>query len=534
MDADNGKRKPVLGCDIGNAYAYASVLENMEQDPVSLMDKLREGMPTTAFVPADPAEPIRVFDLRLGAPERDMNRWPKQVIGAIKRHFSQNTIPLEGVERSVSPEEAYAAVVRDLVILANEQRSQLRQEKIYDLVFTYPVSFIGNTQVRERMKNSIESVELDGHKLHVVSSLPEPGAVALDYLYYMQHIQKLFQDRDRLVALVVDLGHGTLDLAVVTAYSQTSPDREPYEVHSYGSLGDVGGMDFDEVLVDIIRDKLQGECGFARLNANQENQVRREAKRVKHALSEKDRVELELSFIEELDQTVAVTREEFEAGSAPLLGRILEKVEDVLNEAEGGGVHIDAVVPSGGASQMPMIRRGLEDLTRHKYPIEPYRPSMAVSFGAARYAWGVTEKSVSRVENTQTAVSDTGTGNTLLGQKASYSYGLRYFDKRAGEYRVEYLIPYQAKLPAQKSLEWISDSIDLDVDIRRSRKNEKTARTAPLAETDDMSNRTLHGVPVNQRYQVTMLVDDQHHVKVTVRFADGTEFRHGTGKYRQA
>ena len=541
---------PVLGCDIGNAFAYASVAESADSDPSDLMpgDYVGRGMPTRAFVPAEPDKPIQVCDLKLGAPGRLMKKNPNQVVEAVKRSFSQSSISLKApggtgeLLRSVRPEDVYAAIVRDLVIMANSQRRERKLPPVYDLVFTYPVAFLGDTRVRERIEDSIESVTLDGHKLRVVGSLPEPAAAALDYLYYVRRIQPgpADQKTGELTVLVVDLGHGSLDLAVVTATDKAG--ERPYVVHPFRSSdAPLGGIDFDDALEAHIRELIRAGGWKKKLTETQIGSIREEARQTKHRLSEAESAQPDLEFIAEAGKTLPpITRADFEARTADLLGQILEQVEDVLAQGRSAGVKIDRIILTGGGSHMPMLRRGVEELVRGECPVEPYRPERAVSYGAARYAWGLIQakKEEPTGEEEQTGQEKPGkgpsgpTGQSLIRQKANYMYGLRYVDPVRKEYRVRFLIPYGTPLPAKETVSWRSELVDLDLDLRRSRTGERTGMEAPLEDTVDLVNRTFHSAPTGD-CTVTMELDEDHHVSVVCRFPDGKVLRHGTGKHRE-
>ena len=537
--------KEIMGCDIGNAYAYASVADSDDRDPEDLMPEeyKRVGMPTTAFVPAESNAPIKVCDLRLGAPLKLMKKNPAQVVEAVKRCFSQNEITLKEsgpkgkTIRTVTPEEVYAAIVRDLVTMANAVRVSIKRPPIYDLVFTYPAAFLGENRIRERMQEAIESVIIDGQKLHVESSLPEPAAVALDYLYYVRRIQPgaTGNKTEELTVMVVDLGHGSLDLAVVTATDQAG--EKPYQVHSYDSTArPLGGIDFDYALEDHIRELVRKHCEWNKaFTETQEEEIRKEAKRIKHALSEKENEELELDFITDDGKTQPppVTRKDFEELTRDILNQVLELTEDQLNKSQNEGIKIDRIILSGGGSHMPMIRKGIEELVNHKFPVEPYRPGEAVSYGAARYARGLPDPDpVPPIPDPDPdpSIHDPQKGNTMLGQYANYSYGLRFEDPLRKEYQVKYLIPFQSELPQTRTISWKSERIDLDLDIRRSNASVKTGEEASLDATVDIVNKTFHGVTPGE-CKVTMTVDDEHHVSVTCRLEDGTELKHGTGKY---
>lgn len=178
----------IFGCDIGNGYGYISVLENENTDPVVLLPSKisKEGMPTSAYVAS--SSEIEVFSGR-SAIDKYGSRNANKLVHAIKTRMVEGTINVGGI--FVNTDDIYAAIVRDLVILGNEARQSMGKEKIYDLVFTFPASIANDITMINRMQNSIEKNIVDGHKLHVVSRLPEPAAVAVDYLYYMRNIVEI-------------------------------------------------------------------------------------------------------------------------------------------------------------------------------------------------------------------------------------------------------------------------------------------------------------------------------------------------------
>lgn len=230
----------IFGCDIGNGYGYISVLENENTDPVVLLPSKisKEGMPTSAYVAS--SSEIEVFSGR-SAIDKYGSRNANKLVHAIKTRMVEGTINVGGI--FVNTDDIYAAIVRDLVILGNEARQSMGKEKIYDLVFTFPASIANDITMINRMQNSIEKNIVDGHKLHVVSRLPEPAAVAVDYLYYMRNIVEINKRivKDEYSILVYDLGHGTFDIALVSIKGNETP-----QLLIKDGIANVGGKNIDE------------------------------------------------------------------------------------------------------------------------------------------------------------------------------------------------------------------------------------------------------------------------------------------------
>lgn len=83
-----------------------------------------------------------------------------------------------------------------------------------------------------------------------------------------------------------------------------------------------------------------------------------------------------------------MSREQFNELIGDLVLRTIDMTNDIFDETKKRNIKIDAIVLSGGSSQIPIIKQSLEEIFEAKVPIHGHRPSSAVSFGAARYAYG--------------------------------------------------------------------------------------------------------------------------------------------------
>lgn len=528
----------VFGCDPGNGFGYVSVLEDREADPRPMFPPQyrleKVGMPTTAYLTPPTGEPIEVFSREFGAggaAERRHADDPERLIPAVKTRLQEESIRVRGIEAPVEVDAIYAAIVRDLVSLANEQRRNMGKEPIYDLVFAYPALFADDLTLLNRMSRSIESVTLDGHPLHVVDRLPEPGAVAIDYLWYMQHLapEEIRITRDHFTVLVYDLGHGTFDTAIVTARSV----GEPYQLLWKSSLPDVGGQDFDRVLAGEIGRVLREEHGYTPDNALERERLRAAAVECKHELTDSDRSLRHIQLPGGRYANVTVTAERFEELGAPLLAQTLELMQTALQVAQERSIAIDAVVLSGGASQMPMVEKGLRQLVGDAIPVVLHRPGEAVSFGAARYAGGLNRKkkpaetysgpnSVSKDEEAETK-GQALTPNTVLEQFAEHAFGLRLPEAGRRDGVVRFLIPQGEKLPAQSGPICVSSASDrVRIELYRSE-----GSTPPGGEAEPQTcasvMRIPFSVPAGTWCEVRLTALEDGNLQVICRTKDGTE-----------
>jgi molecular chaperone DnaK len=180
--------------------------------------------------------------------------------------------------------------------------------------------------------------------------------------------------------LVYDLGGGTFDVSVV----RFGPDGA--EVLATAGDDQLGGKDWDDVLVDLIADQVETQTGFdARDDLNAVTDLLERARDAKHALSSLQKTAVTLQVGGGMHRA-EITRRQFEAVAAPLFAKTEALVERVLVDV-GGRSHIDTVLLVGGSSRMPQCRAALVKTVG----IEPRTgvdPDAAVALGAAVVARG--------------------------------------------------------------------------------------------------------------------------------------------------
>lgn len=494
----DSEQMDIFGCDIGNGYSYISILEAGGKQPRSAFPtnirslNVKIGMPSESYLVPPEGNPIIVFDAKGGSARKRILKDPERAVKAVKTQLRRETLNIPGLNDPVSPYDVYAAIARDLVSLGNHQRIAEGKPPIYRMVLTYPASFNdyqNGIDMLNRMQSSIENVVLDGHHLEVVRRLPEPAAVAIDYLSVLQ--EKESADLQEFTTLVYDLGHGTFDVAVVTARSK----GDPYQVWKTDGLPDVGGKDFDQRLLEDILEQLKDRFGYTPRNEVELEQIMRDVIDVKHGLTDD---EVQVFYHQNKDDgsymEIPVTQQHFEELTSDLLAETMMKTQQVLHDFLQGnptGRNIDSIVLAGGSSRMPMVRRALEETITPKCPIYLFRPSEAVSMGAARYARHVAQ---------------------LYTRNSYYFLNETVADLNG---RMELVIRPDISLPAH------SEPVKLRLlaahyDIRVYRpKNEADQATDQLNIYDNLVY--LHfDIPSEDEYTLTMTVSDDYNITVTI------------------
>ena len=343
----------ILGIDLGTTNSAVSIIRDGEA--IVLEEDGQKSLPSV--VGLDPAGKLLV-----GFPAR--NQWtvaPDRTIRSIKRRMgSEETVRLG--DQTYSPQEISAIILRTL---KERARRQIGQE-IEKAVITVPAYF--NEQQREATR---EAGELAG--LEVVRIINEPTAASLTYNADPDRLQRL---------LVYDLGGGTFDVSIVQI------EQGVVEVLSSHGDTQLGGDDFDELLMEHVCDKFQEENDVdLRQALTSKSRVLKAVEEAKRQLSFDAFAPIELEFIAEkadvpLHLKMELSRPDYEPLIEPLLNKTLVCVDEALSDAQLTAKQIDRVVLVGGASRTPLVHRLLQEQLGQPIHAE-VDPDLCVSMGAA-------------------------------------------------------------------------------------------------------------------------------------------------------
>jgi len=293
---------------------------------------------------------------------------PEQVVREIKRHMGEDgyTEAISGHE--YTPTEISADILRKL---KDDAESYLGDEPT-EAVVTVPAYFtIDQTAAT---KDAAESAGFN--ETHLIN---EPTAAALAYGNGKDLNETL---------LVYDFGGGTLDISVI----EVADDQ--YDVLATDGDNELGGADFDQVVMELLANRYEQEKGIKILDDEEVRaKLRVQAEKTKIDLSSDDETEALAPFLGQIEGDIidlteidnTVTRETFEQKTADLRDRAIDPVGDALEKADLETGDIDTVLLVGGSTLIPSIQDRLEEFVGVE-PTKTLDPDKIVAQGAAVYA----------------------------------------------------------------------------------------------------------------------------------------------------
>ena len=344
--------KKKIGIDLGTTNSLPSVFDELSGRAEVLVSRNGSRMTPSAVNIDDEGRYVIGNIARQNA-----LLYPDQTIENFKRLMGKTKSAFTVGGRTYSPQFLSALV---LMSMKKDIEAYLNKED-FDVVITVPAYFDSDA-----CQATKEAGVMAG--LSVLDIIHEPVAAVYHYASDT--------DLENQIILVVDLGGGTLDVAVVRI---TKDEIVELVIDGCAQLG---GIDFDEALCNYIRETyLQGKT----MEPDDEQEFLVSVEKAKRILSEKSETRFVVRTCQGREM-IRITREEFEACTRHLMGKIEEVLKRVRKEMQGKE-SIDRIFLVGGATRMPQIEKLLkqQDLFP-KAELSARDQDEAVARGAAVYA----------------------------------------------------------------------------------------------------------------------------------------------------
>jgi actin-like ATPase involved in cell morphogenesis len=355
-----------LGIDIGTTYTAAAVCRSsdhrwVEPETVTLGTRSAT-IPSVLFIAPDGSVVVGE------AAERRALTDPGRVVREFKRRIGDPT-PIVVGGQAWAPEDLSARLVRWVVDRVAEREGGAAA----GIALTHPASW--GSHKKELLVNALTAQGLS------VSFLAEPQAAALHYA-----------TEERVAPgstiAVYDLGGGTFDAAVVRKADRSDA---AFGGVGFGLLGRpegldrLGGVDFDEVVFDHVRDGLPG--AFADLDDTDPRvlsavaRVRRECTEAKEALSADTDVSIPV-LLPATSGSVRLHRSEFEGLIREQVEETVEALRKAVKSAGCAPEALTAVLLVGGSSRIPLVAQLVSDGLGRPVAVDT-DPKNAIAKGAA-------------------------------------------------------------------------------------------------------------------------------------------------------
>ncbi|MBP6455603.1 MAG: molecular chaperone DnaK [Chitinophagaceae bacterium] len=367
----------IIGIDLGTTNSCVAVMEGNE--PVVIANE--EGRRTTPSVVGF----LKNGERKIGDPaKRQAITNPTNTVMSIKRFMGRkfdevsndlsqsayevvkgdnNTPRVKIEDRLYSPQEISAMILQKMKKIAEDFLGQTVDEA----VVTVPAYF--NDAQRQATK---EAGEIAGLKISRI--INEPTAAALAY-----GLDKT--GKDQKIA-VFDLGGGTFDVSILELGDGV------FEVKSTNGDTQLGGDDFDRVLMDWLAEEFKAEENVdLRKDPMSWQRLKEAAEKAKIELSSSTETEINLPYITAIDNVPKhlvkkLTRAKFEQLANDLVERTLEPCRKALKDAGMTASDLDEIILVGGSTRIPKIQEVVEKFFGKK-PNKSVNPDEVVAIGAS-------------------------------------------------------------------------------------------------------------------------------------------------------
>lgn len=357
-DEEISTRKAV-GIDFGTTYSSISYLD-AQGNPHLIPNEAGEFSIPSAIFFSEQGVTVGNKALKnvITHPDQVM-LYPKKYIGEKGRHWSFFGKEYTAVSLS-------AIIIKQLLRNAEKQLGQIEHA-----VITVPAQFS-----EPQRQAVVVAGKMAG--LKSIDLINEPVSAALCYVLGEEGLWFSELTRDQTI-LVFDLGGGTFDLSLVK-YSQNS-----VRVLGGGGHLKLGGLDWSRCLEKLIVSR------FSRL-VKQDLRKNRQFRQSLMWDAEQLKCRLSHNLLDEIrcehgkfKSTFKISQEEFERITQPLVEKTVHLTQKLLESHKMGWAHIDAVLLAGGATQMPMIRKRVKQISGRTLNTS-LSPEKSIAQGAAYYS----------------------------------------------------------------------------------------------------------------------------------------------------
>lgn len=349
-----------LGIDFGTTNSSASYTLNGNPEAIRFVGQDYKMPSLVTFFGGQTCVGFSAQDRLSGLPymaENEQRDFYRSTVLSIKSNLDAGNIA------GHTPLEIVTLIISHIKQEAEKACSPIKFE---NLVLTHPIEF------EERKKNLLKEAAR-GAGFSQVELLPEPVSAAMGYLKNDDTVRGV---------IVYDFGGGTFDVAYVTKQDERF-------VVPFPGRGDskCGGDDIDRALYSLVARKASAAIGPEYVNTMDMSLIFN-CRRWKESLSISDNIPIWIASKKDISRKTnfTLTRSEFESAIAPIIDKTINLTVEIFNEVEKNRLPLDCILLIGGSSNIPMIKRRLEEAIPGVGIRTTGNSDIAVALGASFHA----------------------------------------------------------------------------------------------------------------------------------------------------
>ncbi len=476
-----------IGIDLGTTYSCIAHLDR-QGEPHSLPNP--EGELATPSVVFFDGKEVIVGTEAL----RNAVIHPERVVQNSKRFMGDPRKAWQIDGKTYRPADIGALVLRHLLDGAEQHVGPIEHA-----VITVPAQF-SDIQRQQTVEAGLAA------GLKKVDIINEPVAAALCYvLGEGLWFAELAEDQ---TVMVYDLGGGTFDLSLVKY------NKNEVRVSASGGDLELGGIDWNRRMETFACEQFIKEVPQdPRLDKESMQALAIEVEQTKRSLSVRSRASLTLQHAGRR-KVFGIDQQQFELLTHDLVERTERITQSLLKKNKLGWAHVDAVLVTGGASRMPMIRQMLQRISGTTLN-QTLSPDQSIAHGAAYYAGMLFSGSQFARRSFLSKEASARLSQFRQQSVNARALGILVRNKETGEHVPHYLIPANTPLPCafRQSFGTVNDGqrrVHLHI-IESGTSEDHPVVKLGACVVDDLPP----GLPAETPIEVTIRYDEQARVHVS-------------------
>jgi molecular chaperone HscA len=304
---------------------------------------------------------------------KDIDSFAFEIDKSVESQENKGSIRIIIDGNKYTPEELSAVILKYLKNLAEKKL----QQKITRAVITVPAYF------DEAARNATKlAANLAG--LEVLRLVNEPTAAALAYNLDQQSKQEELQEKSRIYC-IYDLGGGTFDVSILKM------QKGIFKVLGVSGDTNLGGDDFDLLILKKIQEKIKQDLKISDFNFNQIFTLKTHAREIKERLSYEEQIAQKINF-DSQEINFEITRTDFLKLINDKISLTIKVTKNLIDDLELQATDITGVVMVGGSTRIPLIKEKLAGIFKNNQIFNDLDPDRIVAYGAALQAYNLATK----------------------------------------------------------------------------------------------------------------------------------------------